>query len=271
MSRPYAEHSDLDDVWTVDRLLDGSIPDPDIPEPYREIASLIGLVRSGVSPAASGWGSRTVPAMAQIITCPPRRQRGRRDLTYARRLSHAAAAVGVFAALGASGAAAATGTLPASVQTAVHSAASQLGVPIPDPRGGRPSPARSFPSRGASTPKVVQPSTARVSPTVRPTAADPARPGHDRASASPESKAPSPAPGGETVSSTPPSYGDTGTSAPSDDVASPPAPTTSTTPSGDVTTPISASPSGDAQAPPSTVPPQQGKKVGGGLSHTRHS
>lgn len=273
MSRSLGGDSEIDDidVWTVDRLLDGSIPDLDVPAGYAEIASLIGVIHGGVSPAPSGWGSRTVPAMAQMITAPPRRHGRKRNLRYARRLSHAAAAVGVFAALGASGAAAATGSLPAPVQSAVHSAAVEVGVPIPDPTSGQPSPPSSFTSGRAPAAKLVLPSASQSqSPPLRP----------ERAAAptsSPPSQAVGSTPAAQTVGSTVPAGGGTSAAGPSVDAApsvdavppeaSTPPSTTATAPGTDSTPPTSVTPTSVAQTPPSTAGAPQGKKSGGRLSH----
>lgn len=156
----YPADPDEVDVWTVDRLLDGSIEPSDAPDGYEQVAALITVIREGVGPAASGWGSPTVPAMARAITAPPHRRSRRSGAAHARRLSHVAAAAGMFALLGSGTAAAATGSLPPSVQTAVHSAAASLGVSIP---AGVHSDRHAAPSGGAAG-RASTASNARVSP-----------------------------------------------------------------------------------------------------------
>lgn len=164
--------SDLDDIdlWTVDRLLDGTLPAPEVPLGYGELASLLDVVRAGVAPAESGWGSSTVPAMVGILTAPPARKRPRIRPSFvaaqAGRATRAAAAVVLLATLGAGTAAAATGSLPASVQSAVHSAAASLGVSVPDGATKHP-PERSRATRPGGDPGVGNdraPSSGRAGP-----------------------------------------------------------------------------------------------------------
>lgn len=259
------------DVWTVDRLLDGAGDAFDVPAEYQAVTDLIGVIKEGVAPAESGWGSKTVPAMSQLLTAPPRehRRKASRSRSHLRRMPQLAAAVTVVACLGAGSAAAATGSLPHDVQTAVDSAASMLGVSLPNATSGGdadstsvttptspPVPAAGVSGRGpsavATVPQgIVNPSrtrrtevgigsgvlTARPLPTVT-TSTLPSSPA---AGANPEA-----APGTQSVPATTPSD---------------PAVTTTIPPAADPST------------PPTTTPSATGKGVGngrGGQGGPRH-
>jgi len=158
------EESDELDVWSADRLLNGELC-PDASSGYNDVAELIAVVREGVQPAPSGWGTPTVPAMERIIRRPPT-TRGSGAGRRWKALSYATVTMTVVTVLGVGSAAAATGQLPAPVQSVVHSAAAVAGVQVPAHRPDHtsgPGPAdQSGRLSGGSAPSVAQPSTTAV-------------------------------------------------------------------------------------------------------------
>ena len=234
----WTEVDDLD-AWTADRLLDGDLDVTQIPDGYERVAKLIGIVKEGVEPASSGWGSPTVPAMARIVTSPTRLAPLRsRPRARAWRIPNAAAVVVVLGALSAGTAAAATDSLPAPVQSAIHSAGNAFGVPIPAADPNVPSAGHSS-GFGSSSGPSRSVGSANWS-------------GSSGAGVGPGSGSRGPAPGGTTgTGEAPPTSGGVGSP------TGPSATFANGSASGDMTTPaIDASPDPQPPATEPSNPPQ---------------
>ena len=125
--------SSLDDA-TADRLLAGKVSPADAPAGY---AGLAALVRAATGPADAGElaneASVVAASMAAMAGGDVSPIHGGSRSRLAKLLTAKVVAIGAFTLVGATAAAAATGTLPAPAQTAVSSAASHIGLSVPEP------------------------------------------------------------------------------------------------------------------------------------------
>ena len=118
------------ELGTADLLLDGALTESDVPPGYENIAALVKTVKQGLRPDEMDWEPPVVAAMMSAIRqpVPVRRQRTRPRLALRPQVAIAVGAIGI---LSGGAAAAAAGSLPATVQTAVHNVASSIGVAVP--------------------------------------------------------------------------------------------------------------------------------------------
>jgi hypothetical protein len=131
MSKPDVSSGDMPtpplDANTADRLLAGAIQPDDAPNGYQRIAALIAVASESPTEAEI----QTPPAgLAELVTSSSEPVG---QVRRTRRRSTKVAVAATVLCLTASSAAAATNHLPAPVQRAVSSVASQIGVAIPKP------------------------------------------------------------------------------------------------------------------------------------------
>ena len=122
------------DDGTAERLLAGGLSPDDAPPGYAGMAELLRATRAPGTEAELAGAPALVAAMAEVVRSVPgiRHTPLRRKKLLSKVLTAKAASVFAASVLGATAAAAATGNLPAPAQNAIASAASSIGVNVPN-------------------------------------------------------------------------------------------------------------------------------------------
>ena len=122
------------DDGTAERLLAGGLSPEDAPPGYAGMAELLRATRAPGTQGELAGEPALVAAMAEVVRSVPgiRHTPLRRKKMLSKVLTAKAASVFAASVLGATAAAAATGNLPAPAQNAISSAASSVGVNVPN-------------------------------------------------------------------------------------------------------------------------------------------